>query len=44
MDGCRREIGAKDAEIIAASVNGEDTDMITELTPKISFGDTLKRR
>ena len=44
MDACRREIGAKAAEIIAARVKGEDADMITELTPKISFGDTLKRR
>ena len=44
MDACRREIGIKAAEIIAARVKGEDADMITELTPKISFGDTLKRR
>ena len=44
MDACRREIGTKAAEIIAARVKGEDADMITELTPKISFGDTLKRR
>ncbi len=44
MDACRREIGIKAAEIIAARVQGEDADMITELTPKISFGDTLKRR
>ena len=44
MDACRREIGTKAAEIIAARVQGEDADMITELTPKISFGDTLKRR
>lgn len=44
MDACRREIGTKAAGIIAARVKGEDTDMITELTPTISFGDTLKRR
>ena len=44
MDACRREIGRKAAEIIAARVKGEDAEMITELTPKISFGDTLKRR
>ncbi|MBR9842516.1 MAG: LacI family DNA-binding transcriptional regulator [Rhodobacteraceae bacterium] len=44
MDACRREIGTKAAEIIAARVKGEDAPMITELTPKISFGDTLKRR
>ncbi|MCW9043396.1 MAG: LacI family DNA-binding transcriptional regulator [Pseudopelagicola sp.] len=44
MDACRREIGTKAAEIISARVKGEDAPMITELTPKISFGDTLKRR
>jgi len=44
MDSCRREIGIKAAEIIAAQAAGEETDMITELSPTISFGDTLKRR
>lgn len=44
MDSCRREIGIKAAEIIAAQANGEETAMITELTPTISYGDTLKRR
>ncbi|MEQ9693009.1 LacI family DNA-binding transcriptional regulator [Shimia sp. SDUM112013] len=44
MDACRREIGMKAAEIIAARVQGEDSDLIYELSPKLSFGDTLKRR
>ena len=44
MDACRREIGVKAAEIIAARVRDEDTDMVTELAPTISYGDTLKRR
>lgn len=44
MDACRREIGIKAAEIIAARVNGEDTDNAVTLTPKISFGDTLLRK
>ncbi|CUK07449.1 LacI family DNA-binding transcriptional regulator [Shimia thalassica] len=44
MDACRREIGTKAAEVLWARVQGEDPDMIHELVPKISFGDTLKRR
>lgn len=44
MDACRREIGIKAAEIIAARVKGEDTDNAVTLTPKISFGDTLLRK
>jgi len=44
MDACRRESGRKAAEIIAARVNNEDCETTVELTPKISFGDTLKRR
>lgn len=44
MDACRREIGIKAAEIIAARVSGEDTDNAVTLTPKISFGDTLLRK
>lgn len=44
MDACRREIGQKAAEVIVSRVKGEDTEMIYELTPTISFGDTLKRR
>ncbi|SFL28126.1 LacI family DNA-binding transcriptional regulator [Shimia haliotis] len=44
MDACRREIGVKAAEIIASRVQGEDTDNSVTLTPKISFGDTLRRQ
>lgn len=44
MDACRRECGQKAASIIAARINEEDVPTIHELTPKISFGDTLKRR
>ncbi|SHH46424.1 LacI family DNA-binding transcriptional regulator [Cognatishimia maritima] len=44
MDACRRESGRKAAEIIAARVNNKPCDHIVELTPKIAFGDTLKRR
>ncbi|TCL00703.1 LacI family transcriptional regulator [Shimia isoporae] len=44
MDACRREIGVKAAEIIAARVNNEETDKAVTLTPKISFGDTLLRK
>ncbi|MDO6480725.1 LacI family DNA-binding transcriptional regulator [Shimia thalassica] len=44
MDACRREIGTKAAEVLWSRVQGEDPDMIHELVPKISFGDTLKRR
>lgn len=45
MDACRSEIGRKAAEIIAARVDNPNAsfDSIIELTPKISFGDTLKR-
>ncbi|NQY58987.1 MAG: LacI family transcriptional regulator, partial [Cognatishimia sp.] len=44
MDACRRESGRHAAEIIAARVAGEEIDSVVELTPKIAFGDTLKRR
>ncbi|MGR3815571.1 MAG: LacI family DNA-binding transcriptional regulator [Cognatishimia activa] len=44
MDACRRESGRHAAQIIAARVAGEDIDSVVELTPKIAFGDTLKRR
>lgn len=49
MDACRKEIGIRAAQIIAADANqGKDeaTSMkrIQELTPTISFGDTLKRQ
>lgn len=44
MDACRRESGRKAAEIIAARVSGDEIETSFELTPKIQFGDTLKRR
>ena len=46
MDACRREIGVKAAQIIANYHSGEDTNdgqMVT-LSPKLAFGDTLRRR
>lgn len=45
MDACRLEIGRKAAQIIASrqEENDEDVDSIVELSPKIEFGDTLKR-
>ncbi|MCC1494907.1 LacI family DNA-binding transcriptional regulator [Cognatishimia sp. F0-27] len=46
MDACRFEIGQKAAEIIATRVTDPTADYLRvhELTPTISFGDTLKRR
>ena len=46
MDACRTEIGQKAAEIIVASLAEPREEVSREvvLTPKISFGDTLKRR
>ena len=45
MDACRLEIGRKAAQIIASrqEENDEDVEGIVELSPKIEFGDTLKR-
>ncbi len=46
MDSCRFEIGQKAAQIIAARnemAEPMETEQI-ELTPKIAFGDTLKRK
>ena len=43
MDACRKEIGTKAAEIIAERVAGETPQARVTLSPKISFGDTLKR-
>lgn len=45
MDACREEIGRKAAEIISERVNTPDADTpkVVELTPKISYGDTLRR-
>jgi LacI family gluconate utilization system Gnt-I transcriptional repressor len=45
MDACRREIGQKAAEIVAAEIREiSDVKRVQELTPTISMGDTLKRR
>ncbi|WP_146347012.1 LacI family DNA-binding transcriptional regulator [Falsiphaeobacter marinintestinus] len=46
MDACRLEVGRKAAEIILARLEEPPEDVETQvtLTPKISFGDTLKRR
>ena len=44
MDACRRESGRHAAQIIASRVKGDDIEGVVELTPKIAFGDTLKRR
>mmetsp|Transcript_29582 Transcript_29582/g.58359 ORF Transcript_29582/g.58359 Transcript_29582/m.58359 type:complete len:318 (-) Transcript_29582:3169-4122(-) len=42
MDACRREIGIKAAEIIAARVNDLEKDSQVTLAPTISFGETLR--
>ena len=46
MDACRLEIGRKAAEIIAARLADPPKEAEKEvvLSPKISYGDTLKRR
>lgn len=43
MNSGRDEIGHRAAEIIVARVNGEEVDQVVELSPKLAFGDTLKR-
>ena len=45
MDACRAEIGRRAAEIVAASVDApaQDIERTVELTPTITYGDTLKR-
>lgn len=46
MDACRREIGEKAAQILVERLNAETAESprgIVELTPTVSFGDTLKR-
>ena len=44
MDACRREIGRKAAEIVADRQEASDDDApLVELSPRIEFGDTLKR-
>ncbi|MEC8195086.1 MAG: substrate-binding domain-containing protein, partial [Pseudomonadota bacterium] len=42
MDACRREIGIKASEIIAARVNNVEKESQVTLAPTISFGDTLR--
>jgi len=46
MDACRLEIGRNAAEIIAARLEDppREVEKTVTLAPKISFGDTLKRR
>jgi LacI family gluconate utilization system Gnt-I transcriptional repressor len=46
MDACRLEIGRKAAQIIIDRLSEPETpiDSVVTLTPKISYGDTLKRR
>ncbi|MGR3494186.1 LacI family DNA-binding transcriptional regulator [Citreimonas sp.] len=46
MDACRNEIGTRAAQIIASRVENPDAPLekVIELTPRISYGDTLKRR
>jgi len=46
MDACRLEIGRRAAEIIAARCAdpGMEGGQVVELSPTISYGDTLKRR
>ena len=45
MDACRLDIGRKAAQIIAARQedDAESVENIVELSPKIDFGETLKR-
>ncbi len=46
MDAMRMQIGTQAAQIIASRVENAEADVpkTVELTPKIAFGDTLKRR
>lgn len=45
MDSCRLDVGRRAAEMIAARVENPEADVprIVELTPTVSFGDTLRR-
>ncbi|MGO4916736.1 LacI family DNA-binding transcriptional regulator [Pseudogemmobacter sp. W21_MBD1_M6] len=45
MDACRLEVGQTAAEIIARRTSGEETEtgQRIELSPKLSFGDTLRQ-
>ena len=46
MDSCRVEIGRKAAEIVATLLENPEAQIekIVTLSPKISYGDTLRRR
>ena len=46
MDACRHDIGRMAAEIIARRVEDPDAEVerVVEMSPTISYGDTLKRR
>ena len=46
MDACRLDIGRQAAQIIAERLKDPESEIETRvtLTPKISYGDTLKRR
>jgi LacI family gluconate utilization system Gnt-I transcriptional repressor len=47
MDACRRDIGKAAARMILARLDekgDEMTERVIELTPTVSFGDTLRRR
>ena len=46
MDAMRLEIGTKAAEIIAARTDNPkaEVERVVELTPKITYGDTLRRK
>ncbi len=46
MDACRLEIGQQAAKIIATQLDDPNAEIETRvtLTPKVNFGDTLKRR
>ena len=44
MDACRRDIGTRAAQILVERLDGGGTEeRVFEMTPTISFGDTLKR-
>ncbi|WP_417525844.1 LacI family DNA-binding transcriptional regulator [Marinovum sp.] len=44
MDACRRDIGTRAAQILVERLEGDKgEERVFEMTPKISFGDTLKR-
>ncbi len=45
MDACRRDIGVRAAQIVAARNQGDNStlDQIIELSPTLAHGDTLRR-